>query len=375
MVNKQATEPLKVVIITPFAFVAAEIANRLTRRNISVLLVLPLETKKIIKNAEFEKRIITFFISKNVIKDMIKIAITLFSFNPHVILMYSGGGVLGLLMSPFVKICQIFFGAKIVSCVMEPVPRIGIHNPSLAWIETKLEVKSANLIITDTEKLKRIIVKVHKVSPTKIVAFTNEWDAPCFYRWRMDNISEEKWILFFGTALEHKGLEYLIQAEPLITKKHPDAKIVIAGKGQEKYYSFIKNRDKYILLNRFIDYKEGALLFQKSMIIVLPYITGTVSGIIPVAYAFKKPIVATKVGCFDEVIEHGKTGILVPPRNPKALAEAITMLLENKDKRREMGEAGFSKLKTDLSWDKFVDRLMDIYKYRKGNSIINRNST
>jgi glycosyltransferase involved in cell wall biosynthesis len=223
-------------------------------------------------------------------------------------------------------------------------------------------VKSASLIITDTEKLKKIIARVHKIPLGKIFAFTNEWDASLFYRWKRCNINEEKWVLFFGTALEHKGLEYLIQAEPMIARRHPDVRIVIAGKGQEKYYHLLKNKDRYVLLNRFIDYKEGAVLFQKSMVIVLPYITGTVSGIIPVAYAFKKPIVATRVGCFEEVIENGKTGILVPPRDPKALAEAIITLLENEDKRRRMGEAGFAKLKTEMSWDVFVDNLIATYK-------------
>ena len=362
IVNKQANDVFRVVIVTPFAFVAEGIANRLAKRNIFTLIILPSGVKEFVENIKFEKRVAFFFVSKNVIKDILKLLAILFSFKPHIIQMYTGGGRLGLLMFPINKMCQLFSSSKIVSYIMEPVPRIGILHPRLVWIGTKLEVKSASVIVTDTTMLKNMIGKIHKVSPEKIVAFTNEWDAPWFCKWMIEDISEEKWILFFGTALEHKGLEYLIQAEPMITRRHPDVKIVIAGKGQEKYYHLIKNRDKYILLNRFIDYKEGALLFQKSMVIVLPYITGTVSGIIPVAYAFKKPIVATRVGCFEEVIENGKTGILIPPRNPEALAEAIIELLEDEDRRRIMGETGFTKLKTELSWDIFVDNLIAVYE-------------
>jgi len=353
----EALKFVKIVVVTPFPFVATEIGNRLARRGLSVLVITSSKIKEY-KEAEFEKEVGVIFIGRNMILGLVKALVALFSFKPHIILMYSGGGVLGLLLFPLVRICQIFCGVYIVSYVMEPLPRIGIKNPLIVWIETVLEVKSANLIITDTEKLKRIIVKVHRISPSKVAAFTNEWDAPYFYRYKVKEEGEKKWILFFGTVQEHKGLEYLIRAEPLITEKHPEVKIVIAGNGQEKYYHMIRDRSKYILLNRFISYKIGALLFQKSMIIVLPYITGTVSGIIPVAYAFKKPIIATRVGSFDEVIEHGRTGILVPPRNPKALAEAIIMLLEDADMRKKLGEAGFSKLKSEMSWDVFIDKLM-----------------
>jgi glycosyltransferase involved in cell wall biosynthesis len=94
----------------------------------------------------------------------------------------------------------------------------------------------------------------------------------------------------------------------------------------------------------------------------LPYVTGTVSGIIPVAYAFKKPIVATRVGGFDEVIQHGESGLLVEPRNPTELASAIVYLLKNDDLRRKLGEKGFEKLKREMSWDAFVSKLMVIYR-------------
>lgn len=166
----------------------------------------------------------------------------------------------------------------------------------------------------------------------------------------------------FWRNIRYKGLEYLLMAEPLIDKRFSSVRIVIAGKGQQKYYRYLRNRDRYILINRYITYKEAALLFQKSCMVVLPYVCATVSGIPGTAYAFKKPVIATKIGGFPEIIDDGKTGILVPPRDPKALAEAITTLLENSEKRKKMGEAGFVKLKTELSWDTTVDKLIDLYR-------------
>jgi RimJ/RimL family protein N-acetyltransferase len=210
--------------------------------------------------------------------------------------------------------------------------------------------------------LKRLIIGVHKVPPTRVFAFTNEWDVPCFTIPQSGEKEEEDWILFFGNVEDYKGLEYLILAEPLITSEIPRAKIVIAGRGQEKYYHLIRNKDNFLLLNKFVDYEEGSVLIKKSKIIVLPYKTGTVSGVIPVAYAFKKPIVATRVGCFDEVIKHGETGVLVEPHNPTELARALVYLLKDDELRRKLGEKGFEKLKRELSWDVFVSKLMVIYQ-------------
>ncbi|MBS7654736.1 glycosyltransferase family 4 protein [Candidatus Bathyarchaeota archaeon] len=350
---------LRVLIVTPFTFIAEEVAKRLAKKGVSILIISHQLTEEFMKDEKL-KSIYFFSLRENSIDVVIKLLKTLISFKPNVIQMYTGGGILGLLTFPFIKICSIFFGSRIVSWIMEPVPRPGIYRPRLSWIETKLEARFASLIITDTEKLKKLIEKVHKIPPKKVIAFTNEWDATLFYRYRKD-YDERKWILFFGTVSENKGLEYLIKAEPIITKDNPDAKIVIAGRNQEKYYNLIKNKNNYILLNRFISYREGAELFQKSMIIVLPYTSGTVSGIIPVAYAFKKPIIATRVGCFDEVVEDGKTGILIPPRDHEALAKAIILLLEDKDKREGIGKSGFTKLKTEFSWDIVVDKMIAIY--------------
>jgi glycosyltransferase involved in cell wall biosynthesis len=273
-----------------------------------------------------------------------------------------GGGMLGVIFLPVIVISKLLFGAKVASFIMEPVPRMGIRNRRLAWLETRLEILLADVIITDTERLKRLIIGVHNVPARRVFAFTNEWDVPCFIISQDSREGEEDWVLFFGNVEDYKGLKYLILAEPLITREIPYVKIVIAGRGQERYYNIIKNKNSFILINKFIDYEEGGILFRKSKVVVLPYITGTVSGVIPVAYAFKKPIVATRVGCFDEVIEHGETGLLVEPRNPAELADAILYLFKNDELRKKLGKKGFIKLKKEMCWDTFVSKLIVIYE-------------
>jgi len=92
-------------------------------------------------------------------------------------------------------------------------------------------------------------------------------------------------VLFFGRIFDYKGLEYLIKAEPLISRAVPGLKIIIAGRGDhfDKYDKMIVNRDKFIILNKYIDNRKTAELFQKARVVALPYTEASQSGIIPLA--------------------------------------------------------------------------------------------
>jgi glycosyltransferase involved in cell wall biosynthesis len=148
-------------------------------------------------------------------------------------------------------------------------------------------------------------------------------------------------ILFFGRIWPYKGLEYLIRAEPWITAQIPSAKIVIAGTGEDfdRYRQMMPNPERFVVYNRQIPEQEADQLFREASLVVLPYIESSQSGVIPVAYTYGKPVVATQVGGLPEMIVDGVTGMLVPPRDEKKLAEAIVTLLADNVLRHKMGQA------------------------------------
>jgi glycosyltransferase involved in cell wall biosynthesis len=90
--------------------------------------------------------------------------------------------------------------------------------------------------------------------------------------------------------------------------------------------------------------------------VVLPYDEATQSGIIPIAYSFRKPVIATRVGSIPEVIDES-TGILISPKNSEELSKAILSMF-HKD-LKEMGENGYEKMKEIMDWDKIAE---EIYK-------------
>lgn len=187
-----------------------------------------------------------------------------------------------------------------------------------------------------------------------------------FYRTIAHNTKPERpnTILFFGRIWEYKGLQYLIEAEPLITKAIPDACIIIAGHGEnfEKYRQGMINPNRFEVHNYRIPEKEVAHFFQQASVVVLPYIEASQSGVIPLAYAFGKPVVATTVGGIPEVVDNGVTGYLVPPQDPDSLAKAIIRILQDKELRRQMGQKALEKSRNELSWTAVARKTMDVYR-------------
>jgi glycosyltransferase involved in cell wall biosynthesis len=157
---------------------------------------------------------------------------------------------------------------------------------------------------------------------------------------------QEPTILFFGRIWEYKGLEYLIRAEPLITAEVPNAKIVIAGEGEHfgRYRRLMVHPERFVVYNDYVSDDVRARLFQEASVVALPYIEASQSGVLPLAYMHMKPVVATTVGGLPEMIDDGRTGYLVPPRDEQALAAAVVRLLRDADLCRRFGLNGKRKL-------------------------------
>ena len=170
-------------------------------------------------------------------------------------------------------------------------------------------------------------------------------------------------VLFFGRVWRYKGLEYLIMAEPLISKQITDVRITIAGRGEDfdRYRQMMKNPERFEVLNSWISDDMRDELFQRAAVVVLPYVSATQSGVVPVAYSYGKPVVATDVGALSEAVDHGRTGLLIPPRDAQALAEAIITLLRDKRSRRKMGANGRKKMQDEWVPDIVAHRTVETY--------------
>lgn len=135
-------------------------------------------------------------------------------------------------------------------------------------------------------------------------------------------------ILFFGRISPYKGVEYLCEAMEKVHEAIPDATLTIAG-GGKMYFDFspYEHLDYIKLINRYIPVEELAHLLHDCAFTVCPYIDATQSGVIMASYTMDKPVIATNVGGLSTMVDDGKTGYLIPPKDINALADAITKLL------------------------------------------------
>lgn len=172
-------------------------------------------------------------------------------------------------------------------------------------------------------------------------------------------------VLFFGRMKKYKGLDVLLEAAPMVAEKVKDLKIVLAGKGDEldRLESRFREQPWFEIHKGWIDAAQIPDLFSSSSAVVVPYVEATQSGILHVAYSLGRPVVATRVGAISESLTHGKEGLLVPPADARALAQAMIEVLTDKEMAVRMGLAAREKAGTELDWTgEISERTRGIYE-------------
>jgi glycosyltransferase involved in cell wall biosynthesis len=193
-------------------------------------------------------------------------------------------------------------------------------------------------------------------------------------RQKLDISHSRKVILFFGFIRRYKGLQYLLRALPIIKEFDPDILLLIVGEiwGRDIYREEILHMIKKLkiennirFINQYIPNEDVEIYFKASDFTVLPYTEGTGSGILQVCYGMNKPVVATAIGTFKEVIKNGKTGLTVPPGDENKLAEAIIYMYES-DCIKGM-ESEIMKAQKQYGWDLMVKRIIGLFETISGH--------
>jgi phosphatidyl-myo-inositol alpha-mannosyltransferase len=171
-------------------------------------------------------------------------------------------------------------------------------------------------------------------------------------------------ILFVGRLEERKGLIHLLKAYHRLRKRRVDARLLVAGAGPKlrEYRRFIGLRGirDVEFLGRVSD-EEKARYFASADIFCAPATGQESFGIVLLeAMAAGVPIVASDIHGYKRVVERNVQGILVEPKNPRALAAALYALANDADLRHELGEAGRRRA-PEFSWDRVTERIVAFY--------------
>lgn len=170
-------------------------------------------------------------------------------------------------------------------------------------------------------------------------------------------------ILFFGRIWPYKGLDVLIRAAPAIGAAVPDARFVIAGRGEDfaRYRAMMHDPGRYDVHNRYIAEDEVDAFFDAASVVVLPYVDASQSGVVSLAYSHARAVVATAVGGLPEVVDDGRTGRLVLPGDVDALAAAVVEVIADRRRADELGRAGREKLERECAPSVVGRRHLELY--------------
>jgi glycosyltransferase involved in cell wall biosynthesis len=129
------------------------------------------------------------------------------------------------------------------------------------------------------------------------------------------------------------------------------------------------------LIDHYISAAELPRLFRRAMAVVLPYTDATQSGVAAMAFAFSRPVIATSVGDVPDVVVDGRTGLLVPPRDGNALADAMERLLVDRALRDSLATGAARFAKKNLSWPRIAEATCDTYHRALGSRQIRGSAT
>lgn len=176
---------------------------------------------------------------------------------------------------------------------------------------------------------------------------------------------DESLILYVGRLDYHKGLLDLIESMKFVKRRVPKAKLVVVGKGP-LLPKLVKRVDE-LKLQKHVEVKgpvpkdEVLRYYLSASVFVIPSYHEGLATVLLEAMACGDAVVATDVRGNSDVVVSGKTGLLVPKKEPIALANAIICLLENPDLRERLAENARKLIEEEFTWEKVADRVVEAY--------------
>ena len=201
------------------------------------------------------------------------------------------------------------------------------------------------------------------VNPNEVTVIGNGVDEKMFTP--VQNKTEDRYILYTGRLGYRKGLFDLIECGKYICKEYPDVSFVIPGKGilQSKLQERVEELslgDRFKFLG-YVRKEELIRLYQSATVYVIPSHYEGLPTTLLEAMSCGLPVVATAVSGNLEVISSGENGILIPPKSPKEMADAISMLLDDKEMRKKLGKNARETIKKRFTWDIISDNVLRCY--------------
>ncbi len=263
--------------------------------------------------------------------------------------------------------------------LIEEYNQLGIQLSKLQWMIINLITKSmfhktASVIAVDDSIKQRLIIRWN-LDPLKITVVPNGADIDLFAQQHWDTqsvrsqyyLGDNQIVIFVGSFQPWQGIDFLLEAFRLVANIKTKVKLVLVGDGllRSDMESMVKSLklEHDVCFTGVIAHKEVAALLSIADVAVIYHKASRAANPLKLSeyMAAGKAIIAPQVYNMENMITHRKTGLLIPPEDPIALAKAIVELLENSQLRTELGRAARQEALEKYSWSQVVNKLESLF--------------
>jgi glycogen synthase len=237
-----------------------------------------------------------------------------------------------------------------------------------SWIE-RVALENADRIVAVSTHSRQEILELFDVAPEKVVVLYNGidldvWNHTDRNQTRLAYGIDGDYLLFVGRTSRQKGMVHLIEAMKYVDPgvrlvcctSAPDTKEV-----EEEIAAKIAEEPRVLWINTLLREENYIELYSNCTLFACPSIYEPFGIINLEAMACERPVVASAVGGIQEVVVPEETGLLVPPADPKALADSINRVLRDRELARKMGLAGRRRVEEQFSWRSIAGKTKAMY--------------
>ena len=227
----------------------------------------------------------------------------------------------------------------------------------------QLSIRNADAIIALTQDMK---VKMESFYKGEIKVIPNGIELERFIKKEKltNKIKQNKTIIYVGSLISLKGVNYLIKAIDIVNKKYKNIRLLIIGEGEDRI--ILENMVKDLQLDNVVKFTglipntELPNYLQMGDIFVLPSLSEGFPNVLLEAMAAGLPIISTNVCGLSEIIKDGENGYLVDPRNHEILAEKILFLVQNPKIQERISNNNLKEI-MKYSWSSVTEQIEQIY--------------
>ena len=243
-------------------------------------------------------------------------------------------------------------------CIIGNIRSTTVHRQYERWLWPL-----ADHVVCNNKDLERLLVREYNISPKRLTMIPNGVDTDFFKQSLKGRTTGNPKVLSIGRLVPDKDQETLIQAFSRVLQDHPAAELWLVGDGPRQDYlnQLIKQTLPAHRATLFSSQTDIRPFLQQASLFVLSSVTEALPNVLLEAMAAGLPVVATNVGGVPEVVDSGRTGWLVPPKEPAALAQAVVQMLAEEELRGTFGQAGRQRVEKDFSLKQMVSRYETLF--------------